>query len=89
MSVINKAVDRDNKGGIRRKYTGPNSTYWLNHTSLSPSQRSDGRLRCDVPGILNISIMRRQNPPLQKLLSLTVLFALFCAHQKSLERDYA
>jgi len=32
MSVINKARDRDNKGKVKRQYTGPYSTYWLSHT---------------------------------------------------------
>lgn len=32
MSVKNKAKDRDKNGRIKRKYTGPDSTYWLGHT---------------------------------------------------------
>lgn len=32
MSVKNKAKDRDDNGRIKRKHTGPHSTYWLNHT---------------------------------------------------------
>lgn len=32
MSVKNKAKDRDQNGRIKRKYTGPDSTYWLSHT---------------------------------------------------------
>lgn len=32
MSVKNKTKDRDTRGRIKRKYTGPSSTYWLCHT---------------------------------------------------------
>jgi hypothetical protein len=32
MSVKNKTFDRDHNGRIKRKYTGPWSTYWLGHT---------------------------------------------------------
>ncbi len=32
MSVRNKAKDRDRNGKIKRKYTGPCSTHWLNQT---------------------------------------------------------
>ena len=32
MSIKNKAKDRDQHGKIKRKYTGPDSTDWLNHT---------------------------------------------------------
>lgn len=30
MSVKNKVKDRDYHGKIKRKYTGPESTFWLN-----------------------------------------------------------
>ncbi len=32
MSVKNKIKDRDQHGRIKRKYTGPESAYWLNQT---------------------------------------------------------
>ena len=32
MSVKNKRLDRDDAGRIKRRYTGPDSTFWLGHT---------------------------------------------------------
>ncbi len=32
MSVTNKSKDRDARGRPDRKYTGPESTFWLSHT---------------------------------------------------------
>lgn len=32
MSIKNKAKDRDERGKLKRKYTGPDSTNWLGHT---------------------------------------------------------
>ncbi len=52
MSVKNKAKDRDHNGRIKRQYTGPYSTFFINHTpawwvSLSmnrPKRRQNKRL---------------------------------------------
>lgn len=53
MSVKNKATDRDHKGKIKRKYTGPESTYWLGHTPkwwvkmfMTRPRRRRNRLAC-------------------------------------------
>ncbi|MET4709928.1 hypothetical protein [Endozoicomonas lisbonensis] len=56
MAVKNKAKDRDSRGKIKRKYTGPESGFWLRQTPswhvtlfmTRPDRRLAKRLCADI-----------------------------------------
>jgi hypothetical protein len=62
MSVKNKVKDRDERGKIKRKYTGPSSTYWLSHTPrwwvklfMTRPKRRENKSAC-------VSILKGEDP---------------------------
>ncbi len=55
MSIRNKATDRNSKGQIKRKYTGPRLSYWFgppvwwrNMFTTRPRRRRDSLLMIEV-----------------------------------------